>query len=129
LQRIWFGSDFELKRFIEQAAADTQTIYGDGMYAMLVSNHTFFTGQVFKPAGGSYSWPRVKAGFEDLFKIFGQSRHVLHQYGYCAMLAEDYPTFAWILQQLGTEWDEEKEFYFKKKSWYEFHLKRTREYL
>ncbi len=129
LQKIWFGSDWELRQFIEQSAAATQPIYGDGMYAMLVSNHTFNTRHIFAINGGPYSWDRVKAGFGDIFKKFGHTSHVLHLYGYCAMLAEDHRTFADVLQKIGTEWDEEKEQYFKKKGWYDYHLKQTRQYL
>ena len=129
LQRIWLGSDRELRQFIEQAAEDTQHLYGDGMYAILVADHTFNTSVIFEKNGGPYLWSRVKAGFEDIFKKYGYSDHILHEYGYCAMLAEEHETFAEILQHIGTEWDDNKQHYFRKKSWYEYHLSKTKPFM
>ena len=129
LQRIWYGSDRELRQFIEQAAADTQHLYGDGMYAILVADHTFNTSIIFEKNGGPYLWSRVKAGFEDIFMKYGYSDHMLHEYGYCAMLAEEHETFAEILKHIGTEWDDSKEHYFRKKSWYQYHLSKTKPYM
>lgn len=125
LQPIWYGSNRELQRFIEKSADDTRTLYGDGLYALLVSAHTFNTSKIFAVNGGPYSWPRVKAGFQHIFKRYGESSYIWHSYGYCAMLAEDYDTFAQILKEIGTQWDDDKKRYFKKKSWYNYHLSKT----
>ena len=126
LQPIWFGSNKELQQFIEQSTDDTRYLYGDGLYALLVSAHTFNTSKIFAINGGSYSWPRVKSGFQHIFKKYGESSYIWHIFGYCAMLAEDYETFAQILSEIGTQWDDEKKRYFKKKPWYNYHLNRTK---
>ncbi len=122
LRSIWFGSDRELVQFIERAANDTRSIYGDGLYALLVYQHTFYTGKMFEEFGGDFSWERTHRGFHDLFRKLGKSSYTLHAYAYCAMLAEDYVVLAEILGEIGTAWDEEKQQYFKKKAWYNYHL-------
>lgn len=128
MQRIWYGSDSELQQFIEQAATDTQAIYGEGMYAILVAAHTFNTRKIFDNNGGPYSWQRAKVGFQHLLQKFGPSTFVWHKYGYCAMLAEDYDAFGEVLEAIGTSWDNDKQKYFKKQSWFNYHLRRWREY-
>lgn len=66
LQKIWFGSDRELQYFIEKSAEETRSSYGEGMYSLLVADHTFNTSKIFPNNGGRYSWPRTKAGFQHL---------------------------------------------------------------
>ena len=128
LQRIWYGSDRELQQFIEQAATDTQAIYGEGMYAILVAAHTFNTRKIFINNGGPYVWERAKAGFQHLLQKFGPSTFVWHKYGYCAMLAEDYEAFGEVLKAIGTSWDNDKQTHFKKQPWFNYHLRRWKEY-
>jgi hypothetical protein len=132
LQSKWYGSNKELLQFVEDSADATQNFYGDGMYALLVAslrddNSKYF--RIFEQQGGDFSWPRTKAGFEDIIERFGKSHHILHIYAYCAMMVNDYEVLAELLKEIGTKWDNDKEFYFIKKSWYDFNLSRARAYM
>lgn len=132
LQSKWYGSNKELLQFVEDSADATQKFYGDGLYALLVAslrddNSKNF--RIFKGYGGDFSWQRTKAGFEDIIERFGKSSHILHIYGYCAMMVNDYEVLAEVLKEIGTKWDDDKELYFIKKSWYDFNLSRAKGYM
>jgi len=132
LQKKWFGSNKELLQFVEDSADATQKFYGDGLYALLVAslrddNSKNF--RIFKDNGGDFSWIRTKKGFADIFERFGKSSYILHIYGYCAMMVNDYEVLAEVLKEIGTKWDDEKEMYFIKKSWYDFNLSRAKAYM
>lgn len=129
LQPKWFGSSKEMLRFVEESAENTKHIDGDGLYSLLVNARARNTNKLFNENGGEFSWARTKSGFHDLLTKYGESPYVLHRYGYLAMLVKDYKAFAEVLAKTGTEWDENKEKYYKKRSWYEHHLNHAKKYL
>ena len=132
LQAKWYGSNKELLQFVEESADATKKFYGDGLYALLVAtlrddNSKHF--RIFKGTGGDFSWQRTKDGFEDIFERFGKSSHILHIYGYCAMMVNDYEVLAEVLKEIGTKWDDDKEKYFLKKPWYDYNMSRAKAYM
>ncbi len=111
LQSKWTGSNRELLEFVEKSADDTAYIFGDGLYALLVSSLTDDNSKSFRifiEDGGIFSWQRAMKGFDDIIEKNGKSSYILHMYGYCAMLAFDNYVFAKILKEIGIEWDESK---------------------
>jgi hypothetical protein len=130
LQPIWMGSDKEHQLFVNQAADVTRDIYGDGLYAMLMSATSFYHGRIFAGYGGSFSWERARTGFRDVLKNTGPSSDYIHHiFAYCAMLAHDHQTVAEMLTILGTQWDEDKARNFRVRAWYDQHLRLTQKYL
>jgi len=129
LQPKWHGSSEEMLKFVEESADSTRHLYGDGMYSLLVNARVDNSNKLFIENGGEFSWPRTKAGFRDILVKYGKSSYILHRYGYLAMLAGDHKAFAEVLNETGTKWDESKDKYYKKKTWYEYHLNKSKAYL
>lgn len=128
LQPKWFGSAEEMLRFTQESADATSYIDGDGLYALLVNVRAFNSNKLFTENGGEFSWERTRNGFRDIINKYGDSSHILHTYGYLAMIAGDHQAFAEILAKTGTEWGELKEKYYKNKSWYEYHMNQSKKY-
>ncbi len=129
LQPKWFGSSEEMLMFVEKSADSTKHIDGDGLYSILVNARSNNSNKLFVGNGGEFSWARTKSGFHDILKKYGESPYILHRYGYLAMIASDHNALAEVLKKTGVEWDELKEKYYRKRSWYEYHLNKTKEYL
>jgi len=129
LQEKWYGSDEELLKFVEESADATNHIYGDGLYALLVYSHTRDTNKIFIEDGGLFSWNRTRRGFRDILEKYGRSSYILHGYGNLAMSVNDHKAFAEVLNETGTEWNQEKERYYRNQLFYNDHLSKAKTYL
>jgi hypothetical protein len=104
----WGGDARALDNYIVQATAQTRTLFGTGMYALLYS----------AAANGQYehalfqdsfaNWDKVKQGYEDLLARYPASNAKRNRYAWMACMARDRPTLMRLLGELGTQIDLEE---------------------
>lgn len=102
----WNGKPGDAERFVEEAAELCKE-EGNAMYARIAWHLSTYVGinQFFEEY--TFTWPRMKEGFQKLQKLYPKSRR--NQTAFCmfAYLAQDYDTARELFAEIGDQWDQE----------------------
>ncbi|MEP6913768.1 MAG: hypothetical protein ABI923_13490 [bacterium] len=100
----WFGMEGEWERFAEESALRVGGHEGDiiffAIYSGMLSIHdiTFMNSH-------QLAWPRLKAGFRSIEKLYGMAPHRLNQACYFAVSSGDKKTAVELFDRIGEEFD------------------------
>jgi hypothetical protein len=97
----WYGSEKELRAFVEQAVTSTSSVLGESLYARL--NWALWTRDMF--VNGQADWSRMQAGFERMVADNPDDSWNLNNYAKFACLARDRKTLSSILTRIGLQKD------------------------
>lgn len=92
----WYGSEAELRRFIERAVERTSPRWGEMLYARL--NWSLWTQDMFED--GQTDWKRMSAGFERILRDHPDPWN-LNNFARFACHAEDLKTAAGLIEKIG----------------------------
>jgi len=102
----WFGKEGEWERFAEESALKVGGHQGDiiffaiyaAMLSVNVNDVTFMNTHHF-------AWPRLKAGFRSIEKLYGVAPHRLNQACFFAVASGDTRTAVELFDRIGEEFD------------------------
>jgi hypothetical protein len=92
----WYGSVDESRRIVDDTVERTRSRWGEIMYARL--NWATMDVRMFET--GQTSWPRMKAGFEQMTKEYADGWNVNH-FAKFACMARDHETFLALAPKVG----------------------------
>lgn len=97
----WGGNYSRLDAFVNEIAAQTKSVEGDGMYALLYAEALKYMddpGTVFVETKAN--WPRMKKSFDELSQRYPRGAVVANKYALFACLAKDKETYVRLRPQL-----------------------------
>lgn len=102
----WGGKPGDAERFAEEAAELCKE-EGNAMYARIAWYLSAFVGidQFFEKS--SFSWPRMREGFQQLQKLYPKSLRNMTAFCMFACVAQDGATARELFSRMGDKWDQE----------------------
>ncbi|MBI3736650.1 right-handed parallel beta-helix repeat-containing protein, partial [Candidatus Sumerlaeota bacterium] len=103
----WHGQRGDAEKYARQIAAQTKATDGDGLYAQIALQMLDYSGAGDYLADFKFDYDRIKQGFEDIQKTYGESAYITNNFCFMAVVHSDRPTAKTLFAKIGEDFEPE----------------------